>query len=149
MVVEDVWLGYIQVILKSDHEPAIMKFLQAALVALKESRVDQASEEHPPPYHSQANGGVEAAAKQERGRFNTLKLCFQRRIGKRNPPKHHIVAWLVAHCAALARYRLRGADGKTPYERVRMRPFGKRLPCFAEERRRASVAQRHIPWHVQ
>ena len=62
-----------------------------------------------------------------------MKLCLERRIGKRIPPKHPIVAWLVTHCAALIRYRVRGFDGKTPYERVRMRPFGSRLVCFAEK----------------
>ena len=133
-IVESVlWLGYSKVILKSDNEPAIMKLLQAAPATLKVSGVDQASEEHSPPYDSQANGAVEAAVKQVRGRLKTMKLCLERRIGKRIPPKHPIVAWLVTHCAALIRYRVRGVDGKTPYERVRMRPFGSRLVCFAEK----------------
>ena len=69
---------------------------------------------------------------QVKARLKTLKLCLERRIGKRIPPKHPITAWLVARCAALIRYRVRGVDGKTPYERVRMRPFNSRLVCFTE-----------------
>ena len=38
---------------------------------------------------------------------------------------------MAAHCAALIRYRVRGVDWKTPYER--MRPFNSRLVCFAEK----------------
>ena len=133
-IVESVlWLGCSRVILKSDHEPAIMKLLQEDLGALKVSGIDQASEEHPPPYDPQANGAVEAAVKQVKARLKTLKLCLERRIGKRIPPKHPITAWLVAHCAALIRYRVRGVDGKSLYERVRMRPFNSRLVCYADK----------------
>ena len=133
-IVESVlWLGYSRVIRKSDNEPAIMKLLQEGLGALKVGGVDQASEEHPPPYDPQANGAVEAAVKQVKVRFKTLKLCLERRIGKRIPPKHPITAWLVAHCAALIRYRVRSIDGKTPYERVWMRPLNSRLVSFAEK----------------
>ena len=71
--------------------------------------------------------------KQVQARLKTLKLFLERRIGKRIPPKHPISVWLVAHCAALIRYRVRGVDGKTPYGRVRMRPFNSRLVCFAEK----------------
>ena len=108
------WLGYNRDILKSDNEPASMKLLQEALGALKVSGIDQASEELPPPHDPQANGSVEAAVKQVKARLKTLKFCLESRIGKRIPPKHPITAWLVAHCAALIRYRVRGFDGKTP-----------------------------------
>ena len=133
-VVESVlWLGYSQVVLKSDNEPAVTKLLKESLGALKVKGLDQVNEEHSPPYDPQANGAVEAAVKQVKGKLKTMKLCLERRIGKRIPPKHPIIAWLVSHCAALIRFRVRGTDGKTPYERVRMRPFNSRLVCFAEK----------------
>ena len=112
MIVEDVlWLGYSKVLLKSDNEPAIVKLLKQSLASLKVSGVDQAGEEHPPPYDSQANGAVEAAVKQVRGRLRTMKLCLERRIGKRIPPRHPIMTWLVPHVSAILRYRARGVDG--------------------------------------
>ena len=134
VVVESVlWLGYSQVILKSDNEPAIVKLLKESLAALKVKGLDQASEEHSPPYDPQSNGMVEAAVRQLKARFKTMKHCLESRIGKKIPPKHPVAAWLVSHCAALLRNRVRGADRKTPYERVRMRPFSSRLVCFAEK----------------
>ena len=134
MVVEDVlWLGYSKLLLKSDNEPAIVKLLKESLASLKVSGVDQAGEEHPPPYDSQANGLVEAAVKQVKARIRTLKLCLERRIGKRIPPRHPIVTWLAQHGAAILRYRNRNEDGKTPYERIRLRPFNTRLVAFGEK----------------
>ena len=62
MVVSDVlWLGYAKVILKSDNEPSIVRLLKEALAGLKVSGLEQAGEEHSPPFDSQANGSVEAA----------------------------------------------------------------------------------------
>ena len=151
MVVRDVlWLGYPQVLLKSDNEPAIVKLLQEALGVLKVNGT-QAGEEHPPPYDSQANGAVESAVRQVKCRIRAMKLCLERRIKKRIPPKHPIVAWLVSHVADLLRYRARGSDGKTPYERIRLRPFNTRLLCFAEMckykvRAKEPLSDDHI-WH--
>ena len=151
MVVRDVlWLGYPQVVLKSDNEPAVVKVLQEALGALKVTGV-QAGEEHSPPYDPQANGAVESAVKQVKGRLRTMKLCLERRIRKRIPPRHPIIAWMVTHVADLLRFRLRGMDGKTPYERVRLRPFSSRLVCFGESclykgRSKEPVREEHI-WH--
>ena len=99
-----------------DNEPAIVNLLQETLSALKVSGVTQASEEHPPPYDSQANGSVESAVKQIKGRIRTLKFCLERRIGKKIPPRNPVIAWFLTHSAALLRYRLRASDGKTPYE---------------------------------
>ena len=86
------WLSYAKVILKSDNEPAIVKLLKKALSTLKMSGVDQAGEEHPPPYDSQANGSVENAAKLVRARMRTLKLGLEHCIGKRIPPRHPIMS---------------------------------------------------------
>ena len=132
-IVNDIlWLGYSQVILKSDNEPAIVKLLKESLASLKVSGLDQVGEEHSPPYDSQANGAVEAAVKQVRTRLRTMKLCLERRIGRRIPPRHPVMAWLASHVSAVIRFRVRGPDGKTPYERVRMRPFNTKLICFGE-----------------
>ena len=115
-----------------DKCPAIVKLPKEALAGPKVSGIDQVSEEHPPPYDSQANGAVEAAVKQVKTRLRTVKVCLERRIGKRIPPKHQVMAWLASHTAALLRCRARGEDGKTPYERIRIRPFNSQLLCFGE-----------------
>ena len=132
MVVEDVvWLGYSKVLLKSKNEPAIGKLLKESLAIFKVSGVDQAGEEHSPPYDSHANAAVEAAVKQVKAGITTMKLCLERRIGKHIPPRNPIVAWLALHAAAIVRYRVRGPDEQTPYEI----PFYCRLICFGEKYR--------------
>ena len=51
------WLGYTRVTLKSDNEPSIVRLLNDALKVLRVRGLEQACEEHPPPYDPQANGG--------------------------------------------------------------------------------------------
>ena len=67
------WLWYSRVILTSDNAPAIVAVLKETLKAVcVYGIVDQALEEHPPPYDSQANGLVESAVKSVRGMTRTL-----------------------------------------------------------------------------
>ena len=75
IVVEELlWLGYAKVILKSENEPSIVKLLKETLAVLKVLGLDQAGEEHSPPYDSQADGSVENAVKLVNCRLRTLKL---------------------------------------------------------------------------
>ena len=128
IIVDDaLCLGYAKVILKSDNEAAIIKLLKDLLAALKVSGLEQAGEEHSPPHDSQANGSVENAVKLVKCRLRTLKLCLERRIGEIIPPRHPIIPWLAPHAAAILRYRSRDDDGKTLYERFRLRPVNGRL----------------------
>ena len=79
--------------------------------------LDQVGEERPPPpYDSQASGAVESVFTQVRGRLRTMVLCLEKRLGKRIPPRHPVMAWTVPHAASIIRRRVRGPDGKTPYE---------------------------------
>ena len=84
--------------------------MKEALATLKVSGFEQAVEEHSPPYDSQANGSVENAVKLVKCRLRTLKLCLERRIGKRMPPRHPIMSCLAPHAAAILKYRSRGED---------------------------------------
>jgi hypothetical protein len=57
--VDDVaWLGYSEITLKSDNEPAIVQLLKEVLKSLKLSSVDKAMEEHPAPYDSKGNSAA-------------------------------------------------------------------------------------------
>ena len=56
-LVSDVkWLGYSKVTLKSDHEPAIVKLLQEALMELRVQGLRQTMEEHSPEYDPKRTG---------------------------------------------------------------------------------------------
>ena len=86
--------------------------MKEALSTVKVSGVDQVVDEHSPPYDSQANGSVENVVEHVKSRMRTFKLCFERRIGNRIPPRHPIMRWLARHAAATLRYRFRGDDCK-------------------------------------
>ena len=69
-IVRDIkWLGATKVILKSDQERAIVGFLKNALKALRVEGLEQAGEEHPPAHDPQANGAVENAVGDVKGRL--------------------------------------------------------------------------------
>ena len=138
-------------ILRSDNEPTIIKRSKESLAALKVFGLEQAGEEHSPPCASHANGPVENAVKLVTCRLRTLKLCLERRIGKKIPPRHPIMTWLAPHAAAILRYRSRGDDGKTPHERARLWPFNSRLigvgeHCSYKARSKEPLSDDH-KWH--
>ena len=107
MIVEDIlWLGYSEIVLKTDNEVAIVKLLKETLAACKVAGIEQVAEEHPPPYDSQSNGAAENAVKQLRGRLRTMVLCLEKRLGKRirrsancSPPR--LQSQLQPPCAGL------------------------------------------------
>ena len=94
------WLGYNNVLLKSDNEPAVLAVLRDTLRAIRVD-VDEAKEEHCLPYDSQANGGVENGIRNLRGMLRSLRGCLEDRLGRKFPIEHPPMAWLVSHAAAV------------------------------------------------
>ena len=131
-VVQDCsWLGYAQVLLKSDNEPAIAKVVVESLKALRIQGRD-ASDEHSVPYDPQTNGDAESAVKMVKGQLRTMWLGLEDCIGHQVPATHPLMSWLVGHAADVRSFRVRGADGRSGYHRARGRPFGTRLLEFGE-----------------
>ena len=119
--------------LRSDNEPSIVALLKETLKSLRvEAHIDQIAEEHPPEYDPQANGAIESTVGAFKGQLRTCVLSLECRIGHRIPPDHPIIAWMVPHCAFSMTIRVKGEDGKTAYERVRLRPFSTRMLEFGE-----------------
>ena len=108
-----------KVILKTDNEPAILT-LRALVLAKLDVKV---LEEEPQPHESQSNGAVENGVKLTEGLLRVHLLALERKLGHRVPSKHPLLAWLVEHVADVATKYLRGADGRTAYERL----FGKQV----------------------
>jgi hypothetical protein len=75
VLVKDVqWLGFREVFLKSDNEPAILKLLEHALTEIRmDVKMDQVAQEHPNVYDPAGNGDVEATVKQLQGVLRTNK----------------------------------------------------------------------------
>ena len=46
-----------------------------------------------------------------------------------------MIAWIVEHSSTIIRYRVRGTDGRTPYERIRLRPWRTEFVGFGEKLR--------------
>ena len=132
-IADDVaWLGYTRVTLKCDNEPAIVAVLKESLKTLRIDGVEQAMEEHPPPYDSQANGKVESAVKSVRGMVRTLQVALENQLKSKIPATHAIMHWLVGHAADILTWRIRGVDGLTAYQRARGKPFVYKLIGFGE-----------------
>ena len=128
------WLGYSRVIIKSDNEPAI-RALAARVVELAKVEckgMEQVGSEQSAAYDSQSNGGTEVGIRLIRGMFRTTKLCLESRIGKYVPIDHPVIPWMLEHVCLLLNVLVRGEDGITPWQRVRMRPFNQRLLGFGE-----------------
>ena len=99
-LVDDIkWLGYSRVILKSDNEPAILKSLTDALKSLRVEGLDQAAEEHPPPYDPQSNGGIEVGVQLVKGHVKTMKSALEKRVDFEIPLVHPLISWFVIHSA--------------------------------------------------
>ena len=135
-VTEDIqWLGYTKVILKTDGERAIVRLLKESLKSIKTTladQVDQASFENPPTYDPRSNGSVENAVKLVKGMLRSCKSGLEARINGKIPDDHPVMTWLVEHVAWILTIRPNSEDGKTPFQRVRGRPFLKRAVEFGE-----------------
>ena len=132
-VVEAVkWLGYSNVLLKSDNEPAVVKVLKEALSILHID-LDSMKEEHPVPYDSQSNGGTENGIRNIRGVFRSARSCLEDRFKKRFPVNHPVMSWLLSHTANLMTIRYRNTDGVTPWTRIKGRSFGLRMIGYGEQ----------------
>ena len=122
-------------ILKCDNAPAILKMLAETMKVLKVEGLEQACEEHPVPYDSKSNGGVEVGCRLVRGMTTTLRRCLVDRSGHRVPPAHPAMAWLVGHAATIINYNVCGEDGMSAYHRIRGRPFSGKWIAFGEKLR--------------
>ena len=127
-------LGYPRIALKSDGENS-MKALQRR-VQQKRSMGGRSEKEpgggstvltNSKKGDSQSNGMAENAVQEIEGRVRTLKLHLEHRIGKRIPPHHPVLEWLIEWAAEVHNRFLIGKDGKTPRESIRgkhrMRPM--------------------------
>ncbi len=139
LIASDVaFMGHIRLLLKSDNEPALLKLAEAALEKIRcqvlknESPVQSASSEQAPEYESASNGGTECGIRSVRGRFRTIKICTEKRIGQELPATHPLSTWLLEHVCLILNAMHVGEDGKTAWKRLRGRDFGQRLIGFAE-----------------
>ena len=128
MVKDMLWLGYREVFLESDNEPAILKLWEHALTELKlDTKMDQLAQEHPNVYDPPGDGEVEAPVKQFQGILRTNKRDLDKGMGAKLRVTRPLFTWLVEYCAFIINIRVVGKDGITAFARVRRKNFSQRL----------------------
>ena len=119
MIKDIVKLGYNEIILKCDGEPAL-KTIQEEV---QKQRPEKTILENSPVGDSRANGAAERAVQALAEQVRVLRRGLEQRLGLRLSGKHPVTAWLVEHAAdVLSKYQV-GDDGKTGYERWKGKPY--------------------------
>ena len=122
-------LGYKEIVLKGDQEPAL-----AGLMAVIKANWDgDAAMENSPVRESEGNGAVERAIQTWEGQVRTMKDALESRIGEEIGPDHVVMTWLAEYAATLLRRCLISSDGRTPYEKIKGRPSRRPMAEFGEK----------------
>ena len=113
-------LGYTDVILKCDGEPAL-KSIQEVVRNRREN--GKTILENSPVGDSRANGAAERAVQSVSEQVRVIRRGLEQRLGLKLSCKHPVMTWLVEHSADLiSKYQV-GEDGKTAYERWKGKRF--------------------------
>jgi hypothetical protein len=152
-IVEDIdALGYGRVVIKSDQEPAIKDLQKEVkqqrwdeLVVLMEMIKDirgietqvvltngETVLENSPAGASQSNGFIERSIQELQGQIRAIKAATEKLIGTPIPRGHCVLAWLIEWCCTIINRYSKGADGRTPYQRVRGKESNRPICQFGE-----------------
>ena len=81
---------------------------------------------------SASNGAAESAVSMAGKGIRKLRIALENNYKIKLPSNHQVVPWLVLHAGFCHnRYQL-GHDGRTPYSRIRGKPFNAPICEFAE-----------------
>ena len=122
-------LGYKEVVMKSDQEPALENFLEVVKANWNADVVPEES----PVGNSQSNGAIERAIQTWKGQVRTLKDALESRIVANIDPSSKIMCWLVEYAATLMRRCSLGPDGRTAYQKMKGRVSKRGLVEFGEK----------------
>ena len=135
------WLGYTQVFLRGDNEPALIALLKESSRSMRikndPTPTDSVAAEGSVPYEPQSNGAAETGVWLLKGQARALMLSLEKEIGFAIPPKHAMAQWVVRHAAHVRSLRIVGSDGRTAYQRARR---------AANHAALAAVGDRKTPW---
>ena len=114
------WLGYQEVCLRTDNEPATLSVLEACRKALKGLGV-HTTVELTVPGNKEANGAAEVTVQVIRNQANLLVEQVEKAVGATDKvlfsAAHPLYAWAVVHAGWL-HCRFAVANGETAYERT-------------------------------
>ena len=111
--------GRTRLVILSDQENAVKNLVDL----VRESRTHETAVINTPKGSSASAGGIERANYKVEKQIRTLRSRFEENFGERVGLDHKLLPFLVRHCVSLnTHYQVR-SDGKTPYERLRGRPY--------------------------
>ncbi len=109
--------------LRCDQEPALVDLCNQVARQRQDDWNVRTFIENSPVADSQGNGFIEAGVKTIEGMVRTLKFAVEEKIQKKIEADMLVFMWLVEHAADLVcKYQI-GVDGKTPFERLRGKPY--------------------------
>ena len=124
-------LGHSKIVLKNDQEPAIVDLHNAITSRCKDKNIDVIPENSPVD-ESQSNGVIERAVQDVEGMVRTLKDQLETSYSTKIESGHPVLTWLVNHAGMLlSRFQI-GVDGNTAYERLKGKPFRRKVIPFGE-----------------
>ena len=129
-------MGYAQLTLKSDQEPAILALTNAVKNTLSAKGVTCRLENSPKgDAHGMSNGESESSVANAQGLARTLKDHVEFKIEKMINCKSPLLPWLVEYVGTL--YTLfsfdeKSKDGMTPFRKLKGRDWVISLPSFGE-----------------
>ena len=119
---EEVGALHGDIIMKSDQEPAILAIADAVARRKAEKGSGRAVMEHSPVKSSASNGVVERAIQSVQMQIRVMKSALEERWGCKLSTHHPVVAWLAEYAGHLLNRFEVGRDGRTAYERSKMKP---------------------------
>ena len=110
------WLGYKDISVRSDGEPAIVKVVDH--VAQHRGEGTRTAPERTPTADSKSNGLIENSNRVVESQTRTRLHALGRNLGQRVPGDWDIYPWAIIHAGTLInRFHVqRGRDGKTPHD---------------------------------
>ena len=119
--------GRTRLIIMSDQENAVKNLVNM----IRDSRAHETGVINTPKGSSASAGGIERANYEVEKQIRTLRSRFEENYGESVGLDHKMLPFLVRHRAQITQYQVK-SDGKTPYERLRGRPYQGQVAEFAE-----------------
>ena len=123
------YTGRTRLIIMSDQENAVKNLVDI----MRDSRTHESAVINTPKGSSaSAGGGIDRANYEVEKQIRTLRSRFEENFKESVGLDHKMFPFLVRHCAWLITHCQVKSDGKTPYERLRGRPYQGQVAEFAE-----------------
>jgi hypothetical protein len=132
-------LGYKEIILKSDGEPALISIQSE----VKQRREESTILENSPVGDSRSNGVAKRAVRAVGGQARVLRKALGDRLGLKVNSAHPVTSWLVDAADLLSKCQV-GVDGKMGCERWKGEAFAWEIAEFGEKvhyRRNKKIAR--------